>query len=771
MFAMDTFTLLASAGETPWFMVVTLIALVIVWSLLATYTWGGRLFLHGCRFILRGLYRVRTEGLQHLPREGGALLVCNHVSYVDAILLALVSPRPIRFLSFDGLQKVPLVGSCLRKARVIPVSPERSRDAIRKAADCLRNGEVVGIFPEGHLTRDGKLYHFKSGFQLIARRARAPVIPVFLDGLWGSIFSFAGGRFFWKLPRRIPYPVRITFGPAADPDTMSAEQVRQTILDLGAEAFEQQPELKEHLAFRVLKSLKQDKAKELLVDRAVGRRAMNGPMVLAVALVMAKRFRELCPEKRVGLVLPPGIPGVIGNLALSLAGKTPVNLNFTLGRDAVISCLDRAGIKTIITVGPVKEKIDEKFTDFPWTEQLVDLKDELMNIPKPAVIRKLLAVKLLPAGSIARANGVPTEGGHDEAAILFTSGSDGAPKGVVLSHRNIIANCLQISRCRAFPHGESLLGNLPIFHSFGFTVTIWAPMLLGVRTVYSPSPLDFKASAKAVKEEGVGIMLGTPTFFRPYLKRVEPGDLASVKVAIAGAEKTPAGFHEAWQERFPGCEFLEGYGLTETTPVVAVNEPDVIADNPDDTIIGTRAKSVGKLYPGMAARVRNPDTDELQPVSETGIVEFKGANVFEGYLDDPEKTATVLHDGWLATGDLGRLDEDGFLYIEGRISRFSKIGGEMVPHGTVETAIAKALGVDESDIPQVAVSARHDPAKGEALVLISAMDIDRDVLARQLIDSGLANLWIPREIRRVEAIPTLASGKLDLKGLKKLASE
>ncbi|MEM8549898.1 MAG: AMP-binding protein, partial [Verrucomicrobiota bacterium] len=674
-------------------------------------------------------------------------------------------------LSFDGLQSVPIVGWVLRRAGVIPVSTRRSKVAIKTAAACLERGEVVGIFPEGKLTRDGKVNDFKAGFRLIARRAKAPIVPVFLDGLWGSIFSFAGNRFFWKLPRKVPYPVRIQFGSPLSPQLMSAEDVRQTVLDLGADAFDRQPELQEHLGFRVLKSLKRHAGEELFVDRAVGRRTMKGDIVLAVSLVLAQRLKKHCSQQRIGLVLPPGLAGVIGNLAVTLAGKTPVNLNFTLGREAVTSCIERAEIKTILTVGPIKEKIDEKFADFPWTDDLIDLKDVLGSLSKARIIAKLLAAKLLPAGLLARINGVPTEGGRREAALLFTSGSDGAPKGVVLSHRNIIANTKQIINCRAFPPGETLLGNLPIFHSFGFTVTIWCPLLYGVRTVYTPSPLDFKAAAQAVKEEQVGILLGTPTFYRPYLKRVDPDDLASVVVAIAGAEKTPAGFHEAWEERFPNSKFLEGYGLTETTPVVSVNEPDLISDNPDETIIGTRAQSVGRLYPGMAARVRSPDTGELQSVSQTGIVEFKGANVFEGYLNDPEKTAAVLQDGWLATGDLGRLDEDGFLYIEGRISRFSKIGGEMVPHGTIEVAVAVALGVAEADIPVVAVSARQDPVKGEALVLLTAIDVDAASLQAKLTEAGLANLWIPREIKRVEAIPTLASGKLDLKGLKQLANE
>ena len=749
----------------------TLALLIIVWVPLTLYAWGGGLMRRGILWGVRRLYRVRVRGLENFPREGGALLVCNHVSYVDALVLAAVSPRPIRFVSADYLQKVPMLGPVLRWAQVIPVSPERSREAIRTASECLRRGEVVGIFPEGKLCRDGRLSVFKPGFELIARRGQAPVVPVSLGGLWGSIFSFAGGRFFWKLPRKIPYPVRVTVGTPTDPKTMTADQARQTILDLGVDAYEQKPELKEHLGWHVLKGLKAHVENEQVVDRSAGRRTFKAGVVLALSLSLAKRLRKECPEKRIGLVLPPGVAGVVGNLAVVLCGKTPVNLNFTLGREAITACIERAGIKTILTVGPIKEKIDEKFPDFPWTEDLLDLKEVLPGLSKLGVALRLAAVKVLPAGLLAKLFGVPTKGGNEEAAVLFTSGSDGAPKGVVLSHRNIIGNCLQIARCRAFPTDETMLANLPIFHSFGFTVTVWAPLMFGMRTVFTPTPLDFKLAARAIREEKCAILLGTPTFFRPYLRRVDPADLATLKVAIAGAEKTPKGFHQAWEERFPDCYYLEGYGLTETSPVVGVNEPDILSDNPDECVVGTRSGSIGRLFPGMAARVRSLETNEIQPMTQTGVVEFKGPNVFEGYLGEPEKTAAVLHDGWLTTGDLGRLDPDGFLYIEGRISRFSKIGGEMVPHGTVETAVAKALGVDESEVPLIAVSARQDPTKGEALVLLTTQKVDREALARKLAEAGLANLWIPREIRQVEEIPTLGSGKLDLKALKTLANQ
>lgn len=579
------------------------------------------------------------------------------------------------------------------------------------------------------------------------------------------------GAFFWKRPRTFPRPVDIHVGKAFNNRTMTAQDVRQTIVDMGADAFAQRPEFQEHLGTATLKSLCEDAGRECMVDYSTGRKVLNAGTVAALAICLSKDFRKNISAKRVGIVLPPGIGGALANIALSLAGKTPVNLNFSLGRAAVESCLRRGGIDTIITAQPVQEKIAQRFPEFPWTDSIIDIRDAIAGLSKLRLVPWVLAAKLLPAPAICTLAGAPGRGGDDEAALLFTSGSDGDPKGVVLTHKNILGNARQILECGVFPKDASLLGNLPIFHSFGFTVTIWGVLLGKVKAVYTPSPLDFKLAAKAIKAEQCGIMLGTPTFFRPYLTRVEPEDLSSVKIVVAGAEKTPEGFHEAWEKRFPGSHFLEGYGLTETSPVVGVNIPDVYLPADSTHKTGMRKGSIGRLFPGMAAKVVDRITHQPLPVGETGILCLKGVNVFPGYLNDPERNAEVLNDGWLTTGDLAHVDSDGFLFIEGRLSRFSKLGGEMVPHVTVETAIAKAYGVEDAELPQVAVTARPDASKGEALVLLTMMDIDPKELRERMSKAGLPNLWIPREIKRVDNIPTLASGKLELAAMKRIAAE
>jgi len=542
-----------------------------------------------------------------------------------------------------------------------------------------------------------------------------------------------------------------------------------TRIDIGEAEFQKKPELRSHLAFESFLALARRPGRELVVDRTLQRRGMKSGFLLALAWILSKKIKGWTDRQRVGIVFPPGLGGYIANLAVTFAGKVPVNLNFTLGPASIEACLAKAEIDCLLTTA----RVQQKMPNFPWPESgIVDLVEVMKELPKVRVIGLLAAVYALPAKWLARTLGVPTEGDQAEAGLLFTSGSSGEPKGVVLTHRNILGNCAQIDTSGLLPTSEKVVANLPIFHSFGFTVTLWYPLLRGCAVVTLPSPLEVKKIAEAIEAESATILIGTPTFLKPYLKRVKPEQLASLKYVIAGAEKTPDGFAEAWESQF-GSAYLEGYGLTETSPVVSVNLPAKPAgvDYPGPSDDGSRRGSVGRLMAGQVARIRNPDTMEDLPFDATGLLVLKGPNVFSGYLGEPERTAEAKEGDWFITGDLARFDEDGFLYIEGRLSRFSKIGGEMVPHGTVEQALIEAYGLLEAEAPLLAIGARPDPDKGEALVLIAAMDIDVDEMRSKLAAAGFANLWIPRQIVRVEAIPTLATGKLDLKAIREIAAD
>ena len=540
-----------------------------------------------------------------------------------------------------------------------------------------------------------------------------------------------------------------------------------TILDCGESEFQARPELKSHLARESFIALAKDPNRVLIVDRTLKRRVMKSGMLLSLAWQLSRRMLRWTDRGRVGILFPPGIGAFIANLAVVFSGKVPVNLNFTLGRVSAEACLRKAGIDCVLTT----KKVREKLTDFPWPESgIIDIIEVLQTLSKIKTVALLAAIKFTPAKLLATILKAPSAGGDSEAGLLFTSGSSGEPKGVILTHRNLLGNCLQIDTSQLLPKEETVIANLPIFHSFGFTVTLWYPVLRSVSVVTLPSPLEFKKTAEAISAESATLLIGTPTFFRPYIRHVSPEKLKSLKYVIAGAEKTPDGFAELWQKTF-GSEYLEGYGLTETSPVVSSNLPikSVRSNDSESGGCDYRRGSVGRLFSGQAARIFDPDTMQPLPVTETGLLLLKGPNIFGGYLDDPRRTAEVIQDNWFITGDLARFDKDGFLFIEGRLSRFSKIAGEMVPHGTIEQALIKAFDLTDSDVPMLAIGSRADESKGEMLVLLSAIDIELSDVKTKLSAAGYSNLWMPKAIKRVDQIPTLATGKLDLRALKILA--
>ena len=531
------------------------------------------------------------------------------------------------------------------------------------------------------------------------------------------------------------------------------------VVDCAFEDFGKRPELQSHLAAMAFRALASHPFHELIVDLSTGRRALKAGIFLAAAIALSRRWRSL-PGKRVGVVFPSGIGSSLTNLALALADKVPVNLNFTSGRSALEASIRKAGITHVITARPMIERAP----DFPWPKDVIDLVEVRKGIKKAEVMGWLALMLSLPSATAMRLLGVPTRGGTREAALLFSSGSTGEPKGVVLTHRNIIGNCLQVLDARLLDKSQVLMANLPTFHSFGFTITVWYPMIAVLKTVCLPNPLETRRVAQAIKDEGVTVMMGTPTFYRPYFKKVEPELIKGLNFVVAGAEKTPAGFADSWEKTF-GSRYLEGYGLTETSPVVACNLPP--SGDREEQI---RRGSVGKLFPGMRARIVDDSTGTVVHPSRRGVLQLQGVNIFPGYLDDPESNERAFDGDWFHTGDLARFDEDGYLYIEGRISRFSKIGGEMVPHGTIEQAVMRAFQLEDSEVPLVAVTGTRDSAKGESLILLSAVEIDNVRLRERLAAAGMPNLWIPRKIRRVDTIPCLASGKLDLKALESLAN-
>ncbi len=716
------------------------------------------------RLLVRCFYRVNATGLENLP-DGGFLLVPNHISWVDALVLQLACPRPIRYVIDQEYYHKPILHPVLRALGCIPINIRHSHAAVRAAAEKIADGEIVCVFPEGQLERRGVLLRLHRGYELIARHANAQVVPVWLDQLWGSIFSFQGGRFFTKFPKRIPYPVTIAFGKPLKAEAADVATMREELLKLGEFCFSRRQSLDRHLAEECVRGLKRRLFTTVVIDGTDHSR-LSRAKLLGAAAALSRYLRKEFSDERIAIVLPASKGSMVANLAVTLANKVPVDLNFTMGRAANESCCRRANLRIAISATPFMERLK----DFPWPERVLKLDQLLPRMKRQIIFWGIIAV-LVPARLLLRFLQIPKEGGHREAVLLFTSGTTGEPKGVVISHRNVVGNVSQFRELLDARKTDAILASLPFFHTFGSTVTLWYPLIEGVRIVTYPSPLEGAKNAALIERYKLTFLLATPTFLRVYLRKAEPEQLRTLRLIIAGAEKLPLDLASHFEKRFHKKVF-EGYGLTETAPVVSVNLPDPEPKKPGEQVqSSSRLGSVGRLAPGMAAEIREPETDRKLSLHEAGMLWLRGANIFEGYLHDPKRTAEILHDGWLKTGDIGRFDEDGFLYIEGRLSRFSKIGGEMVPHETIEQKIIDLLELSGRDERPIAIVGVQDEAKGEALVLLSAADIDLVELRKKLQEAGVPNLWIPKNVQRVEAIPILASGKLDLKKCQERAAE
>ena len=715
------------------------------------------------RPLVKIFYRVRAVGLEHLP-AGGFLLLPNHISWVDAIVLQLACPRPIRYIIDQEFYQNPMLHPFLKTVGCIPIDIRHSRSAIRAATEKLAAGEIVCLFPEGQLTRSGTLLRLRRGYELIAQHANARVVPVWLDRLWGSIFSFQGGKFFTKWPKEIPYRVSVAFGQPLEPQNADIATVREELLKLGEFCYSRRPALDRHLADACIRGLKKHRFSTAVTD-GIDHSELSRAKLLGAAAALARYLQKQFPDPRIAIVLPASKGSMVANLAVTLAGKVPVDLNFTMGRAANEFCCQRAQLRVAITATAFMDRVK----DFPWPERVLKL-DQLMPQLKKQILLCWMMSIFCPAWLLVRILRVPKNGGHAEASLLFTSGSTGDPKGVVLSHRNIVGNVSQFCELLDLRKSDGILASLPFFHSFGATVTLWYPLIEGARIVTYPSPLEVAKNAALIEKYKLTLLLATPTFLRGYLRKAEPQQLKSLRLVITGAEKLPLDLANAFEERFQHRVF-EGYGLTETSPVVSVNLPEPQPKSDEQVQPSSRLGSVGKMAPGIAAEIREADGDRKLSLHETGMVWFRGVNIFEGYLNDPERTADVLHDGWLKTGDVGRFDEDGFLYIEGRLSRFSKIGGEMVPHEAVEQKIINLLDLAGRDERVLAIMGVQDQAKGEALILLAAREVDLAQLREKLREAGVPNLWIPKKVQPVDAIPVLASGKLDLQKCQELAAK
>lgn len=740
-------------------------------SLLATaciFYYLPQSFVRLVLYLLTNLvYKLRVIGRENVPASGPALLVPNHVSLIDPFLVAGSISRSVRFIMFRSMYEKPLINPFAKFMEVIPISnedkPKEILRALIHARKKLEEGHVVCIFAEGQISRQGGfMLGFKRGIEVIMKGIDVPVVPVHLEGVWGSIFSFERKKWIWKWPKRLPYPVTVTFGaPMKNP---AAHEIRQAVMDLGADAFAMHRKKEPTLFEAFLGQAKAFPDREIIADSS-GKK-LTYHQLLTAACLAGRRLRAALggPGLPVGVLLPPSAGAVVANLALASRGYVCINLNYTLNREAIAAIMRKAGATTIITSEKMLEKLGWKNE-----ESFLLLEPLLAGIPSYEKLFAAAALRLAPQFVLKRTAFRDAPRRLDETAtVMFTSGSTGTPKGVVLTQQNILSNIQGLTMIFHLRHGDVLLGVLPFFHSFGYTATLWFPLLTGFKAVYHTNPLDSKTIGALCREHKVSFLMSTPTFIAAYLRKIPKEDLAALRFAIAGAEKLRPELAAAFEEKF-GVPILEGYGCTELSPAVAMNVPDIM----DGEVIevGRKVGKVGRPLPGLSVRIVDPESFRPLAPNEAGLMLVRGPNVMKGYLDDPERTGEVLRDGWYVTGDIAAVDDDGFIEITDRLSRFSKIAGEMVPHIKVEQKLHElAKSLDRLFV----VTGVPDEKRGEALVVVAAGYAgDLGALLKELNTSDFPKLWIPERSRfyTVEALPTLGTGKLDMAGIKKIVAE
>lgn len=605
------------------------------------------------------LYRLRVVGRDQVPEKGGALLVPNHISFVDFVLLLAVIDRPIRFIVHRKYYERFYFKPFMKSLGCIPISssggPREILRALRDAGKRLDQGELVCIFPEGQISRTGTLLPFNRGLERIVRNRQAPIIPVYLDRIWGSIFSYERNRFVLKIPREIPYHVTLAFG-APLPSGTDVRTIRQAVQELSCTAWNRRQEGARplHRAF-----VHRARTRPLALAYAdESRPRLNRIKSLSGAVALARALRsEWAGQERVGILLPPSVDAALMNLASALACRVTVNLDYTAGAQGMESAVDQAGLKTVVSS---RDFVQEANLTPPGNVHLIYLEDLTERIGAGLRTTSLLVAMLFPTRWLEKLCGATrVPGPHAIMTIIFSSSGTGDPTGVMLTQFNLDSNITALEQVLRTKPADRVLGILPLFQSFG-AMAFWFAAKNGLALPLHPDPLDGPAVGRLVERYRVSIMLATPPSLRTYMRLCSPGQLGSLRLLLTGAEKLPEELAAAFQAQF-GLRPLEGYGTAECAPMVSVSVPDYRA--PGFFQLGSRPGHVGQPLPGVAVRVVDPESFERLPPGTPGMLLVNGPNLMRGYLGRNDLTRKAFRNGWYVTGDIGLVREDGFVKI------------------------------------------------------------------------------------------------------------
>lgn len=693
--------------------------------------------------------RISLKALQILERESGGMkpvYLVEESSSVEASIENYLNAKSSEGISFSfDRSDLPQLGAHLNEK--------------------IQEGKTI-IFLPGKITSiKGSYSHIPDYVLDAVADMNLPVNPVFC-GFYGNGILNAEVSDEAKASE-----VVVSILPRLEKGEEMAARIAASWLEASADRFASLPQLNTPLSLQVLDGMKRH-SDARLID-GIDDSSVTFGKLLGVAIAFSKRLKQITSQRRIGIILPPGKGATIANLACLFAGKVPVNINYSNSESAFKSAVRQARLEQFITADTFMRKLQ----GFPWPPRrdLIFLELELKAISS-SIVRWVFLSRILPTHVIARLLRLNEITGDDEAALLFTSGSSSEPKGVPLTQKNILGNIAQCASRIKLSSKSRVLSSLPVFHGFGSTIGLWFPLIGGYDFVTYPSPLESKRLGELIKLYKTELVVSTPTFLRGFLKRCSPDTFSPVNYLIVGAEKLPIDLATSFTSRF-GVEPCEGYGLTEASPVCSVNFQNPSIQPGAAFIPGIKRGSVGALLPGIAVRITSPHDGSELPITHKGMIWLKGINVFGGYLENKKANEGIFDKGWFKTGDIGSADTNGFLRIDGRQARFSKIAGEMVSHEAVEQALMKALNIDPGDEERhIAIVSIPDGQRGEAMALLSTLISNPEFLHQEqmtmrykIMDQGLPALWCPKEIIPVTSIPCLPTGKLDLARCRSIA--